>query len=98
MPRVQEEIKQDVVDQLAWDERVNAAEVDVEVHDSTVRLKGEVPNYWSKTAAVDDARTVLGVARVEDQLMVRWPPVYTPTDEELWENVERILRWNPNID
>ena len=98
MPRVAEEIKQDIVDQLAWDDRVNAAEVDVEVRDSTVVLKGTVPSWWARTSAVEDAECVPGVAVVDDQLTVRWPPVYTPSDAELWENVDRALRWNPNID
>lgn len=98
MPRVEEEIKQDIVDQLAWDDRVNAAEVEVEVHDGTVVLHGTVPSYWSRTAAVEDTELIPGVGRVEDRLTVRWPPVYTPGDVELKENVDRALRWNPNID
>jgi len=98
MPRVEEEIKQDVVDQLVWDDRVNAAEVDVEVRDSTVVLRGSVPSYWARAAAVENAELIPGVARVEDQLTVRWPPVYTPSDTDLRDNVDRVLRWNPNID
>ncbi len=98
MPRLEEEIKQDVVDQLVWDDRVNAATVDVEVRDGTVLLRGEVPSYWAKTAALEDSELIPGVDRVEDQLTVRWPPVYTPSDSELWDNVDRTLRWNPNID
>jgi len=98
MTRVQEEIKQDVVDQLAWDDRVNVAEISVEVRNSTVTLRGMVPNHWSRTAAVEDARHVHGVGRVEDQLTVRWPPACAPNDQELWENVDVALRCNPNID
>jgi osmotically-inducible protein OsmY len=98
MPRLEEEIKQDVVDQLAWDERVNAAEVNVVVRDSTVVLRGAVPSYWAKASAVEDAEVVPGVGMVDDQLSVRWPPVYTPSDAELQDDVDRALRWNPNID
>lgn len=98
MPRIEEEIKQDIVNQLAWDNRVNAAEIEVEVHDSTVTLRGNVPDYWSRLSAIEDARFISGVARVNDELMVRWPSVYSPTDEELWENIDRALRANPNID
>ncbi len=98
MPRVEEEIKQDIVDQLAWDDRVNAATVDVEVRDGTVTLRGTVPSYRTRMAAIDDAEMIPGVDRVEDHLMVRWPPVYTPTDSDLWNDVDRALRWNPNID
>lgn len=68
------------------------------MHDSSVALRGTVPDFWSRTAAVDDAQLVAGVAQVDDQLTVRWPAVYTPTDEEIWDNVDRALRANPNID
>ncbi len=98
MPRIEEEIKQDVVDQLAWDDRVNVAPIDVEVRDSTVTLRGSVPNYQAKLAAIEDTEMMPGVDRVEDQLTVRWPPVYTPSDDDLWDDVDRALRWNPNID
>lgn len=98
MPRVEEQIKQDVVDQLAWDARVNAADVDVEVRDSRVVLQGTVPSYRSRLAAVEDTELVPGVALVDDQLTVRWPPIYTPTDDEVWDSVDQALRWNPNVD
>lgn len=98
MPRIEEDVKQDVVDQLAWDDRVNAAAVDVEVCESTVVLRGIVPSYWSKTAAIEDTELVPGVDRVDDQLAVRWSPVYSPSDSDLRDNVDRALRWNPNID
>jgi osmotically-inducible protein OsmY len=98
MPRVEEGIKQDVVDQLAWDDRVNAADVHVEVRDGTVVLQGEVPNYWAKIAAVEDAELVRGVRRVDDRLNIRWAPAYTPSDAELRDEVDRALRGDPNID
>lgn len=98
MPRVEEEIKQDVVDQLAWDDRVDAAQVQVLVQDATVVLTGNVHNYWARRAAVEDAQLIPGVLRIEDELVVRWPPVDTPTDDQLWDEVDRTLRANPNID
>lgn len=47
-----ERIRQDVVDQLAWDSRVPADHVDVAV-DGTVILSGTVPTHFADRAAVE---------------------------------------------
>ncbi|MBN2295645.1 MAG: BON domain-containing protein [Pirellulales bacterium] len=95
---MEEEIKRDVVDHLVWDDRVNAAEVSVEVHDSTVVLRGEVPSHRSRIAAIEDTQFIPGVFRVEDQLIVRWPPPYVFSDKELSDKVDNIIRLNTDID
>jgi hyperosmotically inducible protein len=98
MPRIEEEIKQDVVDQLVWDERVNAAQINVEVDGGTVVLHGVVPSYRARMVAVEDTECVSGVERVDDQLSVQWPAKDVPSDTALRDNVELALQWNPNID
>ena len=65
MPRTKEEVKQDIVEHLAWDARVNAAEVDVEVRDGTVTLRGTVPSHRARTAAVEDAERIRGVGMLD---------------------------------
>lgn len=75
MAPLPEEIKkQDIVDQLTWDDSVNANEVHIDVQDKTVRLTGKVPNYVAKMAAERDAYQVAGVAIVENYLEVEFPP------------------------
>jgi len=98
MPRLDEEIKQDIVDQLVWDERVNASEINVEVRNGSVVLHGVTPSYWARLAAVEDAEMVLGVERIDDQLTVQWPSTSIPNDADLQDNVERALQSNPHID
>jgi hyperosmotically inducible protein len=55
MARTEEQIKRDVVDQLYWDNRVDASDVTVEVSNGTVTLRGTVPTYFASTAALNDA-------------------------------------------
>lgn len=98
MPRLEEEIKEDIVHQLAWDGRVNAAELSVVVHDSIAVLRGSVPSRWARLAAIEDAEAIRGITRVEDHLTVRWPETVCVSDTEIWESVDRILRFNPEID
>ena len=98
-PKKEEIKKQDVVDQLTWDDSVNANEVFVSVKDRSVKLGGKVPNYASKMAAERDAYLVAGVSRVENYIEVEFPPSITlPVDSEIKNNVENLLKWNGSID
>ncbi|MFW5657172.1 MAG: BON domain-containing protein [Bacteroidota bacterium] len=91
-PHIEELIKQDIIDQLTWDDSVNANDVIVEVTDNTVQLKGKVPNYIAKLAAERDARFVSGVKRVENYLEVEFPPKSTlPSDQEITDHINSML-------
>ncbi len=98
MARTDEEIKKDVVERLSWDERVDAAPVQVEVESCVVTLRGEVDTYFAQRAAVETAFSVLGVSDVQPQLGVR-PPAGTavPSDEALRHQIEQALLWNANL-
>lgn len=99
MVRTNEEIKRDVVDQLYWDDRVDAAEIAVEVDDGTVSLRGSVPTLIARHFASADALQVSGVAALENQLDVRYPAgSTTPSDMQICSNVENVLDWNPAVD
>ena len=99
MVRTNEEIKKDVVDQLFWDDRVDAAEVTVEVDDGTVTLNGSVPTLIARHFASADAMQVAGVAALDNCLDVRYPAIATaPSDTQIRSNVENVLEWNPSID
>jgi osmotically-inducible protein OsmY len=90
--------KQDVIDQLVWDDRVNANDVMVKVEDGTVKLKGKVPNIRAKYAAARDAYMVEGVISVDNQLEVEFPERETvPTDVEITRNVSNMLLWSNNV-
>ncbi len=99
MPRSAEDIKKDVVDQLYWDGRVDASEVNVEVHDGKVVLQGSVPTLIARHFAAADALAVAGSHGVENQLTVRYPStVVVPGDEQIRSNIERVLEWNAELD
>jgi len=84
VPLSEELKKQDIVDQLTWDDSVNANAVHIDVMDNIVRLTGKVPNYLAKMAAERDAYQVAGVANVENYLEVEFPPTITRlTDDEI---------------
>jgi len=99
MDRKDETIKKEVVDQLYWDNRVDADDVTVHVDNGQVRLKGTVPTHGARSSAVTDTWMIDGVTSVNDQIEVELAPeVEIPTDAEIQENIENILSWNSDID
>jgi osmotically-inducible protein OsmY len=93
-----EEIKKGIVDQLFWDTRVDASNVKVDVSGSKVRLSGTVPTYTARRAAEMDALIVPGVGLVENDVTIEYPTdVPLPTDDQVKDNVERLLSLNPDI-
>jgi osmotically-inducible protein OsmY len=94
----EEIIKQNIIDQLTWDDSVNANDIQVEVHETTVHLKGTVPNYTAKLAAERNALNVPGVLNLESFLKVEFPPVVTmPKDAEITRNIKNMLTGNSKI-
>jgi osmotically-inducible protein OsmY len=98
MTTTEEMRKQDIVDQLTWDDSVDANEVHVSVKDGNVKLTGTVPNFTAKLAASKDAYMVAGVKDVENDIDVEYPvTLQVPSDEEITSNINNMLIWNDNI-
>lgn len=94
-----EEIKKNVVEELYGDDRVDAANVRVEVNDGEVILQGEVPTYLAFTSAHSSALQVEGVTMVDNRLTVNYPTdLHVPSDEEIEDSVRNELALNPDID
>lgn len=77
MRRTDELIKRDIIEKLFRDDRVDISNVYVAVNRGIIILKGEVPSYFSRSSAYEDAWEVLGVENVINQLLVK-PLSYTP--------------------
>lgn len=92
IPTTDELIKQEIIDQLAWDDRVNANEIFVNVQNNIVRLEGTAPSYAAKLAAEKDAFSVTDVVMVENLLEVKLPPERTqPSDTVINGDVQSKL-------
>lgn len=92
-------IRQDIVAHLAWDARINPVNIDVRVEDGAVQLVGTTATYSERIAAYEAAWTVPGVVSVDNRLLVTPPDNYDlPTDDDIRDNIDRILRVHPQID
>ncbi|MFP4165517.1 MAG: BON domain-containing protein [Chitinispirillaceae bacterium] len=87
-----EQLKKSVTDQLAWDNRIRSAKIEVSLTDHTAVLSGTVPSYWEKVAAEADVWAVPGIASVTNNLLVSDLPGYS--DEQIRENATTVLRLN----
>lgn len=98
-PEREELIKQQIIDHLTWDASVNANDINVTVKNGKVELRGTVQNYTARLAAERNAFHVYGVEDVKNYLEIKFPATQSlPTDEEINENITRILSWNSHID
>jgi osmotically-inducible protein OsmY len=93
--RKDEGIEQDVRDELAWDDRVDAADVT----GGEVTLEGAVPTYTQRSLATAGAWAITGVREVHNRLHVSLPTtVAMPADAELQRGVESTLTWNAEVE
>ena len=95
--RLDEEIKLDVVDAIYWDDRVNAADVKVDVVNGEVSLGGSLATFGARMAAQEDAWSVEGVRTVNNALTVS-PTHEVPSDDEIHERLSDTLLWSSDID
>lgn len=92
--RTDEEIQQDVLDELAWDARVQPNEIGVSVKDGVVTLTGWVDSYSKKWAAEEAAHRVRGVVAVANDIEVRLPGSAERTDADIAAAAVRALEWD----
>lgn len=99
MPRIDEEIKKDVVDELYWDGFIDASQVSVIVSDGVVTLSGQVPTYSESTAAWSAAHRIQGVLDVVNDINISYvTPPEVPDDAEIERRANTLLRWDPSLD
>ena len=83
-----------VMDELAWEPSVNAAEIGVSVDSSVVTLTGTVESYPQKWAAERAAERVRGVKAVADEIEVRLPGEWERADADIARAAVNVLDWN----
>jgi len=88
------ELQRYVMDELAWEPSVDAAEIGVSVNSGVVTLSGTVESYPQKWAAERAAERVKGVKAVTDEIEVRLPGARERTDSDIARAAVNALEWN----
>jgi osmotically-inducible protein OsmY len=95
--RTDVQIQSDVLAELQWEPRVNAANIGVAVKDGVVTLTGYVQSYTERYQAEQAAKRVHGVRAVANDLEVRLSGDRVRTDTDIAADIVRALKWNPLV-
>lgn len=94
-----ENIKKDIIDELYWDNRIDASKINITVEDGVVMLSGDVPTYADISNARAAAWRLDGVVDVIDNLKVaEVSPTPMPSDGDIKSRAENILEWDTIVD
>jgi osmotically-inducible protein OsmY len=94
--RTDTDIKKDVEAELKWDPDIDPTDIGVAVKNGVVTLTGFVRSYSQRYQAENDAKRVLGVAGIANDIEVRLPSESQRPDPEIArEAVEALKRELP---
>ena len=88
------EIQKDVMAELKWEPKVNAAHIGVEVKDGVVTLSGHVDSFAEKWNAEQAAKRVAGVKVIAIELDVVLPGSNKINDTEIAKEAMNALKWS----
>lgn len=88
------QLQQDVLEELAWDPKLDAADIGVIVKDGVVTLTGHLGSYGEKYAAEKAAQRVKGVRVLATELSVRLADPFRRTDADIAAAAQHALEWN----
>lgn len=88
------ELQKDVLDEIAWEPSVCAAEIGVTVYDGLVTLTGNVSNLPAKWAAEEAAQRVSGVSAGVNDIEVKLSTDSRRSDEDIALAACNALEWH----
>ena len=95
--KTDKELQRDVLDELAWEPSVDAAEIGVSVEHGVVVLNGVVKSLNQKWTAERVAQRVDGVRAVTDELVVKLPGDSQYSDADIAQAAVNALDWNASV-
>jgi osmotically-inducible protein OsmY len=91
------QIKQDILDELAYLPNIDETQIGVIVEDGVVTLTGFVDAFPKKVAAENAAKGVAGVKAVAEDIEVKYGDDYKKTDKEIAKTAVSALEWNATV-
>jgi osmotically-inducible protein OsmY len=88
------QLQQDVIAELKWDPKINAAHIGVQAQDGVVTLSGHVDSYAEKWNAEDAAKRVTGVKVLAIDIDVILPNSSQKSDSEIALAISNAMKVN----
>ena len=98
MTGMEQQLKEEILDTLYWDNRVNASNINVEVKETEAILSGSVFSHTAGRAAEADALNTYGIHSVKNALTIQYQVPSEPSDSAIQSMVHKICLWNTVID
>lgn len=95
--KTDKELQRDVLDELAWEPSVDAAEIGISVENGIVILNGVVKSLNEKWTAERVAQRVEGVRAVTDELVIKLPGDSQYSDADIAQAAVNALDWNTSV-
>ncbi len=95
---MEDQVKQDIMDALYWDNRIISSDIKVEINKTEAILSGEVSSHAERRSAEIIARITPGVQRLKNKLVIRQQISPVPSDSEIHSIITQIYLWNQLID
>jgi len=95
--RTDSAIKQNVLDELKWQPRIDETQIGVIVDKGVVTLTGVVDDYQKKLAAEKAVKKIIGVKAVAEDIELKYRDKYLKTDKEIAKAVVATFEWSTAI-
>ena len=77
------DLQEEVIEELAFDPRVNSDDIAVTVKEGIITLRGTVPSFHQKWEAEDAVKRIRGVRGIANELAVDLPSGHVRTDTDI---------------
>lgn len=91
------QIKDDVLEELAWQINTKETEIGVIVDKGVVTLTGVVDSFAKKMAVENATKTVNGVKAIADDIKIKYGNSFKRTDGEIAKAAVEALFWNISV-
>ena len=92
--RSDDQIKEDILDEIDFDPKVEVTDIGVTVKDGAVTLHGTVHSYFEEQAVIKAAKRVKGVHAVVEKINIKYPSDTQIDDSDIAERIARLCDWN----
>lgn len=90
-------VRDDVLEELDTDPKVDSSRIGVMVDDNVVTLTGTVPTLAQKWAAEEAAKRVKGVVAVAQEIEVELPALHKRNDRDIAHAIAEGLYWDTSV-
>jgi osmotically-inducible protein OsmY len=92
--RNDEQIRDDILEEIDFDPKVEATDIGVTVKDGAVTLHGTVHSYFEELAVIRAAKRVKGVHAVVEEIKIKYPSDTKIDDEDIARHIAHLCDWN----